>query len=57
MRETIRRNGGKSIVIGRFATGVAGTVPFAAGASDIDPKTFFIYTVMFRRLRERRRDA
>jgi membrane-associated protein len=45
MREAIRRNGGKSIVIGRFATGVAGTVPFAAGASDVDPKTFFIYTV------------
>jgi membrane protein DedA with SNARE-associated domain len=45
MREAIRRNGGKSIVIGRFATGVAGTVPFAAGVSDVDPKTFFVYTV------------
>jgi membrane-associated protein len=44
-RDAIRRNGGKAIVVGRFATGVAGTVPFAAGASDVDPKTFFLFAV------------
>jgi membrane-associated protein len=43
-RASIRRNGGKAIVIGRFATGIAGTVPFAAGASGVDPKTFFMFT-------------
>jgi len=44
-RASIRRHGGKAIVIGRFATGVAGTVPFVAGASGVETKTFFLYAV------------
>ena len=42
---SMRRNAGKAIVVGRFATGVAGTVPFAAGTSDVPFRTFVLFTV------------
>jgi membrane-associated protein len=44
-RKSLRRNGGKAIVLGRFVTGVAGTVPFAAGTAEIDARTFFLFTI------------
>ena len=42
---SMRRNAGRSIVLGRLLTGVAGTVPFAAGTAGIGTKTFLLYTV------------
>ena len=39
--EAIHANAGKTIVAGRFATGVAGMVPFAAGIADVPMRTFF----------------
>jgi undecaprenyl-diphosphatase len=44
-RDALRRNGGKAIVIGRFATGLGSTLPFAAGVSKVEPKTFFAFTL------------
>ena len=35
----------KAIVIGRFATGLGSTLPFAAGVSKVEPKTFFAFTL------------
>lgn len=43
--EAIHANAGKTIVAGRFATGVAGVVPFAAGIADVPMRTFFLYSV------------
>lgn len=43
--DAIRRNAGKTIVVGRFATGAAGTVPFAAGVARIPFGTFLVYAV------------
>jgi len=43
--EAIHANAGKTIVAGRFATGVAGMVPFAAGMADVPMRTFFLYSV------------
>jgi len=43
--ESLRRNAGKAIVVGRFATGVAGTVPFAAGVSQVPFRRFMLFTV------------
>jgi undecaprenyl-diphosphatase len=44
-RDALRRNGGKAIMIGRFATGLGSTLPFAAGVSKVEPKTFFLFTL------------
>jgi membrane-associated protein len=44
-RDALRRNGGKAIVIGRFATGLGSTLPFAAGVSKVEPKTFLAFTL------------
>ena len=44
-REALRRNGGKAIVVGRFATGLGSTLPFAAGLSKVEPKTFFAFAL------------
>lgn len=41
----IRRNAGKTIVVGRFATGAAGTVPFAAGVAEVPFGTFLAFGV------------
>jgi membrane-associated protein len=43
--DSIHANAGKTIVVGRFATGVAGIVPFAAGMADVPMKTFVLYSV------------
>jgi undecaprenyl-diphosphatase len=43
--DSIHSNAGKTIVVGRFATGVAGMVPFAAGMADVPTKTFVLYSV------------
>jgi membrane-associated protein len=43
--DSIHENAGKTIVVGRFATGVAGIVPFAAGMADVPTKTFVLYSV------------
>lgn len=43
--DAIRRNAGKTIVVGRFATGAAGTVPFAAGVARIPFGTFLVYAI------------
>jgi undecaprenyl-diphosphatase len=42
---SIGSNTGKAIVIGRFVTGAAGLVPFAAGASGVRPGRFLAYTI------------
>jgi membrane protein DedA with SNARE-associated domain len=44
-REALRRNAGKAIVLGRFATGLGSTLPFAAGVSRIEPRTFFAFAL------------
>jgi membrane-associated protein len=44
-RESIRTNAGKTIAIGRFVTGAAGFIPFLAGASGVEPRRFFVYTI------------
>ena len=41
----IRDNAGKAIVIGRFATGVAGLVPFTAGMAKVPFGKFAAYSV------------
>ena len=43
--EAIHENAGKTIVVGRLATGVAGMVPFAAGIADVPTKTFVAYSI------------
>lgn len=43
--DSINENAGKTIVVGRFATGVAGLVPFAAGMADVPMKTFVLYSI------------
>jgi undecaprenyl-diphosphatase len=43
--DAIHDNAGKTIVIGRFATGVAGLVPFAAGVARVTFATFPAYSV------------
>jgi membrane-associated protein len=43
-QRSIKDNAGKAIVIGRFVTGAAGLIPFAAGASGVRPRTFFAYS-------------
>ena len=42
---TIERRGGTAIVLGRFATGVAGLVPFVAGTSGVRWRTFLLFTI------------
>ena len=42
---TIERRGGTAIVLGRFATGVAGLVPFVAGTSGVGWRTFLLFTI------------
>ena len=43
--KTIERRGGTAIVLGRFATGVAGLVPFVAGTSGVRWRTFLLFTI------------
>lgn len=43
--KAIRANAGKTIVVGRFATGAAGTVPFAAGVAEVPFGTFLAFGV------------
>jgi membrane-associated protein len=43
--EALRRNSGKAIVIGRFATGAGGTLPFAAGTAEIPFGRFLLFAV------------
>ncbi len=43
--EAMRRHAGKTIVAGRFATGAAGTVPFAAGVAEIPFGRFLLYAI------------
>jgi membrane-associated protein len=43
--EALRRNSGKAIVIGRFATGAGGTFPFAAGTAEIPFGRFLLFAV------------
>lgn len=43
--KAIRGNAGKTIVVGRFATGAAGTVPFAAGVAEVPFGTFLAFGV------------
>jgi membrane-associated protein len=42
---TIERRGGMAIVLGRFATGVAGLVPFVAGTSGVRWRTFLLFMI------------
>jgi len=43
--DAIHRNAGKTIVVGRFATGAAGMVPFAAGVARVPFTTLLAYSV------------
>jgi membrane protein DedA with SNARE-associated domain len=43
--EALRRNSGKAIVLGRFATGAGGTLPFAAGTAEIPFGRFLLFAV------------
>jgi membrane-associated protein len=43
--EALRRHSGKTIVLGRFATGAAGTVPFAAGVAEIPFGRFLLFAI------------
>jgi membrane-associated protein len=40
-----RRHGGKAVVFGRFATGIAAFVPFVAGMSDMPARRFVAFMV------------
>lgn len=42
---SIEAHAGKTIFLGRFVTGAASFVPFAAGASGVRPKRFFLFMV------------
>jgi undecaprenyl-diphosphatase len=43
--EALRRHSGKTIVIGRFATGAGGTLPFAAGVAEIPFGRFLLFAI------------
>jgi membrane-associated protein len=43
--EALLRNSGKAIVLGRFATGAGGTLPFAAGVAEIPFGRFLVFAV------------
>jgi membrane protein DedA with SNARE-associated domain len=43
--EALRRNSGKAIVLGRFATGAGGTLPFAAGVAEIPFGRFLVFAI------------
>ena len=43
--EALRRNSGKAIVVGRFATGAGGTLPFAAGVAEIPFVRFLVFAI------------
>jgi undecaprenyl-diphosphatase len=43
--EALRRNSGKAIVLGRFATGAGGTLPFAAGTAEIPFFRFLLFAI------------
>ena len=43
--KALRRNSGKAIVLGRFATGAGGTLPFAAGVAEIPFARFLLFAV------------
>jgi undecaprenyl-diphosphatase len=42
---SIEAHAGKTIVLGRFVTGAASFVPFAAGASRVRPRRFFAFMI------------
>jgi membrane-associated protein len=42
---SIQMNAGRTIVIGRFVTGAASLIPFAAGASSVPPGRFLAYAI------------
>ena len=44
-QEFLRRHGGKALVLGRFATGVAAFIPFAAGMAKIEPRRFLAFMI------------
>jgi membrane-associated protein len=44
-RHFFRRHGGKAVVLGRFATGVAAFVPFVAGMSEMPARRFVAFMV------------
>ena len=44
-QNSVAKNAGKTIVLGRFVTGAAVFVPFVAGSSGVRPRTFFAYAV------------
>lgn len=41
----LQRHGGKALVLGRFATGVAAFIPFAAGMAKISPRRFLVFMI------------
>jgi membrane protein DedA with SNARE-associated domain len=41
----LQRHGGKALVLGRFATGVAAFIPFAAGMAKIAPRRFLVFMI------------
>ena len=43
--DALRRNSGKAIVLGRFATGAGGTLPFAAGVAEIAFGRFLLFAI------------
>jgi undecaprenyl-diphosphatase len=43
--DAIARNAGRTIVAGRFATGAAGAVPFAAGLSNVPFPRFLLFSI------------
>jgi membrane-associated protein len=43
--DALRRNSGKAIVLGRFATGAGGTLPFAAGVAEIPFGRFLLFAI------------
>jgi membrane-associated protein len=43
-QRSLAANSGKAIVVGRFVTGAAGLIPFAAGASGVRPMRFLAFT-------------
>jgi membrane-associated protein len=44
-RDFFQRHGGKAVVLGRFATGVAAFVPFVAGMSEMPTRRFLAFMV------------
>ncbi|MGE5227074.1 MAG: DedA family protein [Planctomycetaceae bacterium] len=41
----LQRHGGKALVLGRFATGVAAFIPFAAGMARVAPRRFLAFMI------------